>query len=67
MKNLTIDNVLEFIGLTEKPFNEMLDAHIAYFSEPDRDKQKLYRALYVYKESQYNKKEGEIWKMIFQK
>ena len=53
MKQLSIGEVMEILGKLEKPFNDMVDWHIAFFQEQDKKKQKLYYTIYESKEKAY--------------
>ncbi len=63
MKKLDIDDALQILEKSEKPFNDMVDWHIAFFQEPDKKKQKLFYIIYESKREAYE----ELMKMIFEK
>lgn len=63
MKKLGVDEVLQILEKSEKPFNDMVDWHIAAFQEQDQKKQKLYHAIYDIKRKAYE----EQMKILFEK
>ncbi len=62
MKQLSVDEVIEILGKLEKPFNDMVDWHIAAFQEQDRKKQELYYTIYESKRRAYYGLMKEFWR-----
>ncbi len=50
---MNINQELEKLKKTEKPFLDMVDWHIAFFQERDERKQEIYRAIYETKRKAY--------------
>lgn len=62
MKQLSVDKVLQILEKSEKPFNNMVDWHIAAFQEQNKKKQELYYAVYESKRKAYCKLMEELFK-----
>lgn len=62
-KNLNVTDLLHILDRSEKPFNDMVDWHIAFFQEPDEKKQKLYYTIYESKREAYE----ELKRKLFEK
>ena len=62
----SVDEVIEILGILEKPFNDMIDWHIAYFQEQDKKKQELYYAISESKRVAYEKLQHELFKQYEQ-
>lgn len=63
MKLINVDKVLQMLEKSEKPFNDMIDWHLAFFQEPDEKKQKLYYTIYESKRDMYK----DLMKILFKK
>lgn len=66
MKKLSINEVMQILEKSEKPFNTMLDWHIAFFQEPDEKKQQLYYVVYESKRKTYYELVKELFKQYEQ-
>lgn len=66
MKQLSVDEVMEILGKLEKPFNDMVDWHIAFFQEQDKKKQELCYTIYESKEKAYYELKEELFKQYEQ-
>jgi len=62
MKQLSVDEVSQILKKSEKPFNDMVDWHIAAFQEQDRKKQELYYTVYESKRKAYYELMEELFK-----
>lgn len=62
----SVDEVIEILGKLEKPFNDMIDWHIAYFQEKDKKKQGLYYSISESKRIAYEKLQYELFKQYEQ-
>ena len=61
-----VDKVLAILEKSEKPFNDMVDWHIAAFQEQDRRRQQLYYAVYESKRRVYYELMEELYKQYGQ-
>jgi hypothetical protein len=66
MEKLNIDDTLLILEKSEKPFNNMVDWHIAFIQEPDVKKQELYYAIYESKRKAYCELKKELFKQYEQ-
>lgn len=62
MKQLSVDEVMRILEKSEKPFNDMIDWHIAAFQEEDKKKQDLYYTVYESKRMAYYELMDKLWK-----
>ncbi len=62
MKKLSVDDTLLILEKSEKPFNAMVDWHIAAFQEQNRKRQELYYAVYEGKRKAYYELMEELWR-----
>ncbi len=61
MEKLNIDDTLLILEKSEKPFNNMVDWHIAFIQESDVKKQELYYAIYESKRKAYYELNQELF------
>lgn len=66
MKQPSVDEVMQILAKSEKPFNDMVDWHIAAFQERDEKKQELYYAIYKSKRKTYYGLMEELWRQYGQ-
>ena len=66
IKKLSIDDTLLIFEKSEKPFNDMVDWHLAFIQEPDVKKQELYYAIYESKRKAYYELRKELFKQYEQ-
>lgn len=66
MKQPSIDEVIQILERSEKPLNDMIDWHIAFFQEPDKKRQELYYAVYESKRIAYEELMKELWRQYEQ-
>jgi len=66
MRKISVGEVMQILEKSEKPFNDMIDWHIAAFREQDRKRQQLYYTIYESKRRAYYDLMEELWRQYEQ-